>query len=104
MSSRDEDDLAAIPDDTSETPEQSSERRLARRRLAAALAQLTPEHRALIAWHDIEGYTLDELATALDVPLGTLKSRLHRGRAHLRHLLTEPSGAPERVYGVRTFA
>jgi DNA-directed RNA polymerase specialized sigma24 family protein len=52
----------------------------------------------------MEGYTLDELATALDVPLGTLKSRLHRGRAHLRRLLGEPSDASERVYGVRTFA
>ena len=104
LGSASEDELAAIVDDASETPEQASERGLARRRLAAALAQLTPEHRALIAWHDMEGYTLDELATALDVPLGTLKSRLHRGRAHLRRLLTEPSGAPERVYGVRTIA
>jgi RNA polymerase sigma-70 factor (ECF subfamily) len=94
----DDETLSAIPDDSAETPEQSSERRLIRRRLIAALAQLTPEQRALIAWHDMEGYTLDELATVLDVPVGTLKSRLHRGRAQLRRLLAEPSAAPERVY------
>jgi DNA-directed RNA polymerase specialized sigma24 family protein len=45
----------------------------------------------------VEGYTLEELAVSLELPIGTLKSRLHRGRAHLRTLLMEPSGAGERV-------
>jgi RNA polymerase sigma-70 factor (ECF subfamily) len=97
--------LANMPDETFETPEQSTERRLAQRRVAAALAQLTPEHRALIAWHDMEGYTLDELAASLNVPVGTLKSRLHRARAHLRVILRiEPSLARQRIYGLRNFA
>jgi RNA polymerase sigma-70 factor (ECF subfamily) len=101
----DHDSLADMPDETFETPEQSTERRLAQRRVAAALAQLTPEHRALIAWHDMEGYTLDELAASLNVPVGTLKSRLHRARAHLRGiLLVEPSVARQRIYGLRNFA
>jgi RNA polymerase sigma-70 factor (ECF subfamily) len=39
----------------------------------------------------MEGYTLDELAQQLSVPIGTLKSRLHRGRANLRALLEQPS-------------
>jgi RNA polymerase sigma-70 factor (ECF subfamily) len=66
-------------------------------RIAAALAQLPAEQRAVVAWHDIEGYTLEELADSQDLPLGTLKSRLHRGRAALRRLLREPFGGPGRV-------
>jgi RNA polymerase sigma factor (sigma-70 family) len=56
-------------------------------RVEAALAQLPADQRAVLAWHDIEGYTLEELAESRDLPLGTLKSRLHRARAALRRLL-----------------
>jgi len=56
-------------------------------RIEAALAQLPPDQRAVLAWHDIEGYTLEELAESRGLPLGTLKSRLHRARAALRRLL-----------------
>jgi RNA polymerase sigma-70 factor (ECF subfamily) len=94
--------ITAIADEVSESPEQAADRQFTQRRLAAALARLPADQRALIAWHDIEGYTLDELAAALGVPLGTLKSRLHRGRASLRRSLLEPSGGTERVYGIRT--
>jgi len=100
----DADFIETLPDEISESPEQAVERRLTQRRLAAALAQLTVEQRALIAWHDMEGYSLDELASALAVPVGTLKSRLHRTRAQLRRLLREPCTVPQRVYGERTFA
>lgn len=55
--------------------------------LKRALAQLPPDQRALVALHDIEGYTLIELESVLDAPLGTLKSRLHRARAQLREIL-----------------
>lgn len=57
-------------------------------RLERALAALWREHRAVVALHDMEGYSLVELSESLDVPVGTLKSRLHRARAHLRRLLT----------------
>lgn len=68
-------------------------------RILAALARLPPEHRAVIAWHDIEGYTLEELADREEVALGTLKSRLSRARATLRRLLMEPFPGPGRVGG-----
>jgi RNA polymerase sigma-70 factor (ECF subfamily) len=83
--------LEAIADEFSDSPEQAVERNQREQRLAQALAALSDDHRALIAWHDMEGYTLDELAQQLSVPIGTLKSRLHRGRANLRALLEEPS-------------
>jgi len=59
--------------------------------------ELTQE-RVVLAMHDIEDYTLPELAQIMDIPLGTLKSRLHRARARLRELLTaERLAAADRV-------
>jgi len=57
--------------------------------LEKALFTLNFDQRTLIAMHDMEGYTLPELTTMLDTPLGTLKSRLHRARAILREQLVE---------------
>ena len=53
------------------------------------LSLLSEDHRHLIVMHDIESYTLEELSEILDTPVGTLKSRLHRGRANLRKILEE---------------
>jgi len=41
----------------------------------------------VLSLHDIEDYSLPELSQIMDIPLGTLKSRLHRARARLRELL-----------------
>ncbi len=55
-----------------------------------ALDKLSLDHRTLILMHDVEGYTLVELEQILEVPLGTLKSRVHRARAKLRKFLSDP--------------
>jgi RNA polymerase sigma-70 factor (ECF subfamily) len=47
--------------------------------LAAALAQLSPEHRAVIVMRHLLEYTPGEIAEALDLPRGTVNSRLRRG-------------------------
>lgn len=60
-----------------------------REQLTAALAALSEDHRTVILFHDVEGYTLEELSTVLAVPLGTLKSRVHRARARLRAVLAQ---------------
>ncbi len=79
-------------------PEHVAEQTLTRERLQTAFAYLNVEQRAVVALHDIEGYSLEELAHLLDTPLGTLKSRLHRARAQLRSLLMmEPKPVPLRV-------
>ena len=70
-------------------PGEETENRLTRERLEQGLAGLTRDHRAVLTLHDIEGYTLPELETVLDAPVGTLKSRLHRARARLREVLGE---------------
>lgn len=71
-------------------PEAELERSDIQRQLEHAMTRLSPEQRALISLHDIEGYTLQELESMLDTPIGTLKSRLHRGRLQLRNALGEP--------------
>ena len=78
-------------------PDEAAFGALTAERIIAALAKLPPEQRAVLAWHDVEGYTLEELAGSQGLPLGTLKSRLHRARAALRQLLREPFSGPGRV-------
>jgi RNA polymerase sigma factor (sigma-70 family) len=79
-------------------PVELVERQLTQERIAAAWMQLGEEHRVVLSMHDVEGLSLVEMAPIIDVPVGTLKSRLHRARARLRELLTtERFAAPERV-------
>jgi len=70
-------------------PAELVEQQLTQERLLRAWEQLGEEHRTVLSMHDIEDYTLPELAQIMDIPLGTLKSRLHRARARLRALLAE---------------
>ncbi len=70
-----------------------------RRRVESALHQLPKCFRAVVVLREIEGLTYDEIADLLQVNLGTVKSRLMRGRAALRVLLApscEVMPAPER--------
>jgi len=53
----------------------------------AALATLPPDFRAAVVLCDVEGLTYEEVATILDAKLGTVRSRIHRGRAMLREAL-----------------
>jgi RNA polymerase sigma-70 factor, ECF subfamily len=55
--------------------------------LATALAHITPDQRAAIVLFDVEGYDYQEIADLMGVSLGTVKSRIHRGRLALRDLL-----------------
>lgn len=83
---------------TQDGPDGDAERGELRARILAALEQLNPEQRAVVVMHDVEGYSLEELEPILEVPLGTLKSRLHRARQRLRaDLGMEPFSALERV-------
>jgi RNA polymerase sigma-70 factor (ECF subfamily) len=50
------------------------------------MQQLNEEQRLVMLLHDAEGYTLIELADILQTPIGTLKSRLHRGRNLVREI------------------
>ena len=58
-----------------------------RDRLDKALAQLTPAARFLVAAHYLGGQKYEELAEALEMPVGTVKTHLHRAKRRLRELL-----------------
>jgi RNA polymerase sigma factor (sigma-70 family) len=70
-------------------PTEDADKEFDIRRLRAALARLSLEHRAVVLMHDAEGYKLEEIQIITGIPVGTLKSRLHRGRARLRELLSD---------------
>lgn len=87
-----------LADTDAADPSYLLERHLTQERVVAAWSRLVEEHRTVLSMHDIEGYSLVELAEMMEVPVGTLKSRLHRARARLRELLqAERSGVPDRV-------
>ncbi|MFC0582552.1 sigma-70 family RNA polymerase sigma factor [Micrococcoides hystricis] len=54
-----------------------------------ALAQIPEEFRLAVYFSDVEGFSYKEVAQILDVPIGTVMSRLHRGRKQLRELLAD---------------
>ncbi|WP_373353303.1 RNA polymerase sigma factor [Pseudoroseicyclus sp. CXY001] len=61
-------------------------------RVRAALEALPPAHRATVALFYLEDLTVAEVAAVLDVPLGTIKTRLMHARAKLRALLEPQDG------------
>jgi RNA polymerase sigma-70 factor, ECF subfamily len=56
-------------------------------KLHRALARLSAEHRTVLVMKELEGQKYEEMAEALEVPIGTIRSRLHRARLELRELL-----------------
>jgi RNA polymerase sigma-70 factor (ECF subfamily) len=55
--------------------------------IQAALQALPPDYRAAVVLCDIEGFSYEEIAATMGVKLGTVRSRIHRGRAQLRAAL-----------------
>ena len=76
-----------------DTPDESldpallAEQALQQEQIAAAWSHLHEQHRVVLSLFEIEGYSLEEVASIIEVPLGTTKSRLHRARQSLRELL-----------------
>jgi RNA polymerase sigma-70 factor (ECF subfamily) len=56
--------------------------------IAVALTRITDDQRVAIVLYDIEGYDYSEIAEMTGVSLGTVKSRIHRGRLALRDILS----------------
>jgi len=57
------------------------------RGLSAAIAELTPEHRAVILLREVDGLSYEEISRVLDCPKGTVMSRLHYARRQLQERL-----------------
>jgi len=80
---------AELPD-PAEGPEDAVAQSQSRTRLQAALGQITLDQRAVVVMHDLNGVPVPEIASALDVPLNTVYSRLRLGRAKVAEALRGP--------------
>lgn len=73
--------------DQSETALQEMVSRELGSAIETAIAQLRPEYRSCILLRHVEGRSYEEIAATLDLPLGTVKTFIHRARHQLRELL-----------------
>ena len=77
------------PPSTEESPEDYALRRELGRTIEEGLQSLSEERRLAVVLVDVQGFSYAESAEAMDCSLGTVKSRLARGRADLRDFLRE---------------
>jgi RNA polymerase sigma factor (sigma-70 family) len=96
-----------FPDDAPErlaasdlTPANAYDERLLDADIQAALDDLPPEYRAAVVLCDIEGLTYEEISATLGIKIGTVRSRIHRGRAQLRNALEHRNPASPEAIGV----
>jgi RNA polymerase sigma-70 factor (ECF subfamily) len=82
-----EDDAWQPPTGEEASPERHAMRRQTAHALTEALAEITTDQRTAILLYDVEGFDYQEIADITGVSLGTVKSRIHRGRLALRELL-----------------
>jgi RNA polymerase sigma-70 factor (ECF subfamily) len=68
-------------------PDRIAENRELARVLEKALGRIEPDSRWLLLLSDVEGFTYEEIAAMAEIPVGTVKSRLHRARMALRKIL-----------------
>ena len=80
-------DVPADPPDTRADPERAAGAAETRAWVARALRELPEEFRMPIILRDLEGWNYEEIAVSLRLPVGTVKSRIARGRGQLRALL-----------------
>lgn len=73
----------ALVDPEAETPEEAAQRSDLARHLERALASLRPEYREILVLRYREGLAYNEIAEVMQVPLGTVKTHLHRARREL---------------------
>lgn len=80
-----EEQTYAVPD-PAPLPEEQVELKLTRETLQAAMAQLLPEHRAILQLRVCEDLPYEQIADILDIQVGTVKSRLSRARTQLKKI------------------
>jgi RNA polymerase sigma-70 factor (ECF subfamily) len=79
--------LQALDESADADPAVPLERAERERIVAAALNRLGPEHRAVVVLKDFDGRRYEEISAILKIPVGTVRSRLHRARCELRDRL-----------------
>ena len=87
--SRDEFNEYYLTAEASERPEEGAIREESRRRIWEGLRKLSSEVRMTVILRDIQGKSYEEIAEIMSLPLGTVKSRVNRGRLQLAKILKE---------------
>jgi RNA polymerase sigma-70 factor (ECF subfamily) len=87
FASRPETEPALEPASEDRDPEERAESEETRRQVELALSLLPEDFRMPVILRDLEGWNYDEIAVSLDLPVGTVKSRIARGRGQLREVL-----------------
>jgi RNA polymerase sigma-70 factor, ECF subfamily len=82
-----EPEASSADDDPRRQPASELERRERQQRLELKLRSLRPDYRSLLVLRDLEELPYEDIALVLEVPLGTVKGRLHRARAELIEVL-----------------
>jgi RNA polymerase sigma-70 factor, ECF subfamily len=75
------------PVDSGDGPAEQLAQEERRQKVREAIGQLGEDHRAVLVLRDMEGCCYEEIAEILDLPVGTVRSRLHRARGQLRDAL-----------------
>ena len=76
-----------VVESTGEAPDRYVEQRELGSQIEQAIGELRPEYRTVVLLRHIEGHSYEEIADIMDLPLGTVKTYLHRARAELKGLL-----------------
>jgi RNA polymerase sigma-70 factor (ECF subfamily) len=87
LTAREVEETRPIVPDRAETPLQEVEARELGAAIERAIGKLRPEYRACIILRHIEDRPYEDIAQILDLPLGTVKTYLHRARAELKEIL-----------------
>lgn len=90
---KEETGLEIEPVEDEETPERATDRSQLVRHTRAAIAALNDDQREIVTLVDLSGFSYADAARILDVPVGTVMSRLSRARKRLRQLLESRSEA-----------
>jgi len=82
-------DESILPADTCLQPDEQADRMMRIDIVLRAMEMLNKEHCSMLALHDIDGFSLKELHSLTGIPIGTIKSQLHRTRVKLGRLLRQ---------------
>ena len=102
MEDEDGEDVQLDIADTSQSPEQLLERSLTRESVRRGLQSLPEDYREILLLREIQGLSYDEIAAALDIEVGTVKSRIFRARKRLCAFLLRDGNIPEFVSSSNT--
>jgi len=99
---RPSEDIETLSDSTELSTEQPQERMDIVQRVRAAIARLPLGQREVLSLVDLAGFSYAEVAMILDIPTGTVTSRISRARETLRDQLAPLTARPENVVALRT--